>query len=151
MGWDGSARGCPFEFRHCKYDEDEDAYFDSDSDSIQFRQRQRQHTYIDDDGERSDDESWTVDGCVSKGDDEGGLYFEGTLTENTVKGENGGRKCDIELRKPAFKCAFEKLEFTLTNFMRKGVTTKEKVSDFIMWDDKLLKRRIIRKVFCYYS
>ena len=55
MGWDGSARGCPFEFRHCKYDEDEDAYFDSDSDSIQFRQRQRQHTYIDDDGERSDD------------------------------------------------------------------------------------------------
>ena len=79
------------------------------------------------------------------------MYFEGTLTENTVKGENGGRKCDIELRKPAFKCAFEKLEFTLTNFMRKGVTTKEKVSDFIMWDDKLLKRRIIQKVFCYYS
>ena len=146
MGWDGSARGCPFEF-NCKYDEDEDAYFDSDS--IQFRLRQ--HTYIDDDGERSDDESWTVDGCVSKGDDEGGLYFEGTLTENTVKGENGGRKCDIELRKPAFKCAFEKIEFTLTNFMRKGVTTKEKVSDFIMWDDKLLKRRIIEKVFCYYS
>ena len=146
MGWDGSARGCPFEF-NCKYDEDEDAYFDSDS--IQFRLRQ--HTYIDDDGERSDDESWTVDGCVSKGDDEGGLYFEGTLTENTGKGENGGRKCDIELRKPAFKCAFEKIEFTLTNFMRKGVTTKEKVSDFIMWDDKLLKRRIIRKVFCYYS
>ena len=79
------------------------------------------------------------------------LINEGTLTENTVKGENGGRKCDIELRKPAFKCAFEKLEFTLTNFMRKGVTTKEKVSDFIMWDDKLLKRRIIEKVFCYYS
>ena len=76
------------------------------------------------------------------------MYFEGTLTENTVKGENGGRKCDIELRKPAFKCAFEKLEFTLTNFMRKGVTTKEKVSDFIMWEDKLLKRRIIEEVFC---
>jgi hypothetical protein len=38
MGWDGSARGCPFEFRHYKYKEDEYAYFDSD-----------------DDGERSDD------------------------------------------------------------------------------------------------
>ena len=148
MGWDGSARGCPFEFRHCKYDEDEDAYFDSDSDSIQFRQRQ--HTYIDDDGERSDDESWTVDGCVSKGDDEGGLYFEGTLTENTVKGENGGRKCDIEFYYPGKNK--KKLKFTLTNFMRNGVTTKEKVSDFIMWEDhEELKQQMIEEVFCYYS
>jgi hypothetical protein len=130
------ARGCPFEFRHYKYDGDEYAYFD----------------YFDSDGERSDYESWTVDGCVSKGDDEGGLYFEGTLTENTVKGENGGRKCDIELRKPAFKCAFEKLEFTLTNFMRNGVTTKEKVPDFITWEDhEQLKRRIIDEVFYHYS
>ena len=80
------------------------------------------------------------------------MYFEGTLTENTVKGENGGRKCDIELRKPAFKCAFEKLEFTLTNFMRNGVSTKEKVPDFITWEDhKQLKRRIFDKVFYHYS
>ena len=123
--------GFPFEFRNYKYDIDE---------------------YIDEIWTvGAYDESWTVAGCVGEGDDDGGWHFEGTLTENTVKGKNGGRKCDIELRKPAFKCAFEKLEFTLTNFMRKGVTTKEKVSDFIMWDDKLLKRRIIEKVFCYYS
>jgi len=96
------------------------------------------------------DESWTVDGCVGEGDMDGGWYFEGTLTENTVKGKNGGRKCDIELRKPAFKAAFEKLEFTLTNCMRKGV--KEKVSDFIMGGDhKELKQQIIDEVFCYYS
>ena len=34
--------------------------------------------------------SFTVDGCVGQGDDNGGWYIEGTLTD-----ENGG-KCDIE-------------------------------------------------------
>ena len=46
----------------------------------------------------------------------------------------------------------KKLKFTLTNFMRNGVTTKEKVSDFIMWEDhEELKLEMIEEVFCYYS
>jgi hypothetical protein len=112
---------------------------------------------------RHEDESWTVDGCVRKGDDEGGLYFEGTLIENTVKGENGGRKCDIEfyhfgktktieMERKFSKQNIQRRIFTLTNFMRKGVTTKEKVSDFIMWEDhEQLKLEIIEEVFLYYS
>ena len=36
--------------------------------------------------------------------------------------------------------------------MRKGVTSKEKVSDFIMWEDhEELKQQMIEEVFCYYS
>ena len=99
---------------------------------------------------RFDDESWTVDGCVGEGDDDGGWYFEGTLTENTVKGKNGGRKCDIEFYNPGKNK--KKPKFTLTNFMRKGVTSKEKVSDFIMWEDhEQLKRDLIEDVFYHYS
>jgi len=120
------AHGCPFEFKH-------------------------------------EDESWTVDGCVGKGDNEGGWYFEGTLTESTVKGENGGRKCDIEFYYPGktnkerkfSKQNIQRRIFTLTNFMRKGVTTKDKVSDFISWGivgyHEQLKQEIIEVVFLYYS
>ena len=72
------------------------------------------------------------------------------LTENTVKGKNGGRKCDIEFYYPGKNK--KKPKFTLTNFMRKGVTTKEKVSDFIMWEDhEQLKRDLIEDVFYHYS
>ena len=36
--------------------------------------------------------------------------------------------------------------------MRNGVTTKEKVSDLIMWEDhEELKLQMIEEVFCYYS
>ena len=36
--------------------------------------------------------------------------------------------------------------------MRNGVTTKEKVSDFIMWEDhEQLKRDLIEDVFYHYS
>ena len=46
----------------------------------------------------------------------------------------------------------KKPKFTLTNFMRKGVTTKEKVSDFIMWEDhEELKQDLIEDVFYHYS
>ena len=109
---------------------------------------------------RHEDESWIVDGCVSKGDDEGGLYFKGTLTENTVRGNLGGRKCDIEFYYPGktnterkfSKQNIQRRIFTLTNFKRKGLTTKEKVSDFIMWEDhEQLKREIIEEVFYHYS
>ena len=72
------------------------------------------------------------------------------LTKNTVKGKNGGRKCGIEFYYPGKNK--KKLKFTLTNFMRNGVTTKEKVSDFIMWEDhEELKLEMIEEVFCYYS
>ena len=44
----------------------------------------------------------------------------------------------------------ERSSVTLTNFMRKGVTTKDKVSDFIAWvDHEQLKQEIIDEVFCY--
>ena len=95
-----------------------------------------------------DDNSWTVDGCVGEGDMDGGWYFEGTLIENTLKGFNAGRKCDIEFYYPGKNK--KKPKFTLTNCMRKGV--KEKVSDFIMWKDhEELKQELIDEVFCYYS
>ena len=107
----------------------------------------------------SSQEHWTGDGCVGEGDDDGGWYFEGTLTENTVKGKTGGRKCDIEFYYSEKNK--KKLKFTLTNFMRNGVISKEKiagkdvkekVSDFIMWEDhEHLKQTIIDEVFCYYS
>jgi len=124
------AHGCPFEFRNPRFDDD----------------------------------SWTVDGCVGEGDDEGGWYFEGTLTENTVKGKTGGRKCDIECYWYTGKKNFytgKKAKFTLTNLMRNGVISKEKIAgkdvkekvvDFIMWEDhEHLKQTIIDEVFCYYS
>lgn len=41
------------------------------------------------------------------------------LTENTVKGKNGWRKCGIEFYYPGKNK--KKLKFTLTNCMRKGV------------------------------
>ena len=106
---------------------------------------------------RHGDESWIVDGCVSKGDKQGGLSFKGTLTET---GNLGGRKCDIEFYYPGktnterkfSKQNIQRRIFTLTNFKRKGVTTKEKNSDFIMWEDhEQLKREIIEEVFLYYS
>ena len=65
-------------------------------------------------------------------------------------GDNAERKCDIEFYYPGKNK--KKLKFTLTNFMRKGVTTKEKVVDFIMWEDhEELKQQIIDEMFCYYS
>ena len=88
--------------------------------------------------------SYTVDGCVGQGDDNGGWYFEGTLTD-----ENGG-KCDIE---SYYSSKNKKMrEFTLTNFIRNGVTTKENVFDFITAEDQEeLKQQMIEEVFCHYS
>jgi hypothetical protein len=132
------AHGCPYKFRNYKRR-------DSDSDS---------------DSENCGLETWTVDGCVGKGDDIGGWYFEGTLTENTVKentvqGENGGRKCDIEFYYPGKnKTDVRDKTSILTNFMRNGVTTKERLSDFIMREDHeqlFRERQVLRDVLSILS
>jgi len=90
--------------------------------------------------------SYTVDGCVGQGDDNipPGWYFEGTLTD-----ENGG-KCKIS---QYFSPKNKKMrEFTLTNFIRNGVTTKENVFDFITAEDQEeLKQQMIEEVFCHYT
>ena len=91
---------------------------------------------------------YTVDGCVGQGDDNvpPGWYFEGTLTD-----ENGG-KCDIESYYSPKNKKNKMREFTLTNFIRNGVTTKENVFDFITAEDQEeLKQQMIEEVFDYYT